>query len=75
MSREFFSYIKTLTFLVHDVEALKKLEEDLRDLLEGWKQHGIFEDVFIKIILNAWLFPIKQIDQELLPKRKPKKSF
>lgn len=54
MSREFFSYIKTLlTFLVHDVEALKKLEEDLRDLLEGWKQHGIFEDVFIKIILNA----------------------
>ena len=53
MSREFFSYIKTLTFLVHDVEALKKLEEDLRDLLEGWKQHGIFEDVLIKIILNA----------------------
>lgn len=53
MSKEFFSYIKTLTFLVHDVEALKKLEEDLRDLLEGWKQHGIFEDVLIKIILNA----------------------
>ena len=37
MSREFFSYIKTLTFLVHDAEALKKLEEDLRDLLEDCK--------------------------------------
>lgn len=48
MCWELLTQIKALTFLVHDVEALEKLEDYLRDLLEDMKQHVPLEDGLTK---------------------------